>query len=81
MPGRMREIERNVCACDPNPATTEGPVAECDLHGQPSVAFRHGYSACIRDAVDMLTVLSEFGNVTTVDVINARAHLISLLSE
>lgn len=44
------------CCCDPHPATTEGPVAECDVHGQPSAAWRAGYAAAVRDKDDLNSV-------------------------
>jgi hypothetical protein len=40
------------CICDPNPTTTDGPQPECDVHGQPSAAYRRGRLDAARDIED-----------------------------
>lgn len=45
--------EHELCICDPNPMTTEGPLPECDVHGQPSAAYKAGYAAGERDANEL----------------------------
>lgn len=56
------------CACDPNPATTDGPVPWCDLHGQPSVAYEHGYAAGHRDARNPTTAPTRAEVLHTADL-------------
>lgn len=40
------------CICyDGNPANYDGPQAECDVHGQPSAAYRKGFEAGQDEAI------------------------------